>query len=186
MLRRMTPQYTVRPVRAHEWREARALRLAALTDEAAPIAFLETYDRALDHPDAFWQGRTADAAEEAGPDATARQFVAISDDGAWVGSAVALIERAGEPAVDGVTFPPPTGLLVAVYLAPGHRGRGVLDGVFAAALDWLRASGAGRVRLHVHERNARAQRFYDRQGFRPTGAGFTGPNGPEIELARAL
>jgi hypothetical protein len=34
--------YTIRPVRAHEWREIRALRLDALLDEVAPIAFLDS------------------------------------------------------------------------------------------------------------------------------------------------
>ena len=35
--------YTIRAVRAHEWREIRALRLAALQDEVAAIAFLDTW-----------------------------------------------------------------------------------------------------------------------------------------------
>lgn len=40
----MATAYTVRPLRAHEWREARTLRLAALQDDAARIAFLESHD----------------------------------------------------------------------------------------------------------------------------------------------
>lgn len=55
--------YVVRAVRAEEWERAKEIRLAALRDPAAPIAFLETYEQALTKPDVFWQERSARAAE---------------------------------------------------------------------------------------------------------------------------
>ncbi|WP_040338360.1 GNAT family N-acetyltransferase [Candidatus Blastococcus massiliensis] len=183
----MTTQYEVRPVRAHEWREVRDLRLAALSDEAAPIAFLQTYAEAAARPDEFWRERSRDSSADAGPDAAARQFVAIAEDGTWVGSLVALVERAGDDDYAGTTIEEPGGgHLVAVYLHPEHRGRGVMEGVFEAAFGWLRGLGLPRVRLHVHEDNARAERFYARCGFSLTGAGFEGPHGWEREMAMTL
>lgn len=47
----------VRPIRADEWPKAKELRLLALKDPAAPIAFLETYEQAATEPDSFWQER---------------------------------------------------------------------------------------------------------------------------------
>src|SRR4051794_16762229 len=43
--------YVIRAVRAGEWRLAKELRLAALQDPAAPVAFLETYEQALERSD---------------------------------------------------------------------------------------------------------------------------------------
>src|SRR4051794_41079602 len=54
--------YVVRVVRAEEWASVKALRLLALEDPAAPLAFLETYETAAERPDSFWQKRAADAA----------------------------------------------------------------------------------------------------------------------------
>ncbi len=73
--------YEVRAVRADEWRQVRELRLAALQDPVADIAFLETYETAVDLPDAFWQQRAEGAAE--GADGV-RQFVAEAADGSWL------------------------------------------------------------------------------------------------------
>lgn len=64
--------YVIRPVRADEWCAARELRLAALRDPAAPLAYLETYEDALAQPDEFWRGR----AERAAHGTTVLQFVA--------------------------------------------------------------------------------------------------------------
>ena len=181
----MTAPYPVRPVRAHEWRELRALRLEALQDESAPMAFLESYDAAAARPDGPWQ-EYARASAVDGPAAVSRQFVATAEDGTWVGSVVALVERAGTRDHEGTTIEQDGGHMVAVYLRPEHRGRGVMERLFAAAADWLRALGLPRIRLYVHADNARAQGLYARVGFRPTGATFTGSIGPEIEMAMPL
>jgi RimJ/RimL family protein N-acetyltransferase len=169
----VTRQYTIRAVRAHEWREVRDLRLDALSDEAAGTAFRESHREAAARPDRFWQDRTRSSSLDAGPGAGARQFVAVAGDGRWVGTAVALVEEAG-------------GHVVGVYVVLKHRGRGVAGDLLRAVTDWLRELGLDRVRLHVHADDVRARRAYERSGCRPTGTRRTGTIGPELEMAHAL
>ncbi len=182
----MTPSYTVRPIRAHEWREVKALRLAALRDDAAPIAFLESYDDAALRPDEFWQDRVRGSCTDAGGDAGVRQFVAVADDGTWVGTATVLVERAGDVDFAGAVVKESGGHVVGVFLDPGHRGRDLLGGLLGAATDWARERGLSRARLHVHVDNGRARRAYEKAGFRDTGGRVTTVAGPELEMARPL
>jgi GNAT superfamily N-acetyltransferase len=56
-----------------------------------------------------------------------------------------------------------------VYVRPEHRGCGLTEVLFDEALQWAWDVDAERVRLIVHEDNGRAQRFYRRVGFAPTG-----------------
>ena len=182
----MTPAYTVRPIRADEWREVKALRLAALRDELAPMAFLESYDDAALRPDEFWQDRARGSGTDAGDDAGVRQFVAVTDDGTWVGTATVLVERAGDVDFTGAVVPESGGHVVGVFLDPGHRGRGLLGRLLGAATDWAQARGLSRARLHVHVDNGRARRAYEKAGFRDTGARITTVAGPELEMARSL
>ena len=182
----MAAPYTVRPVRAHEWREARALRLTALCDDAAPVAFLTTHDEAAARPDEFWREQTRASSADAGEGAVVRQFVAISEDGTWLGTAVALVEEVGQRDYAGSVIDSRGGAVVGVYLRPEHRGRGVMDDVLAAVAGGLRGRGLPRARLNVHADNARARRLYEKAGFRATGRQFTSSIGPEIEMAKAL
>ncbi len=58
--------------------------------------------------------------------------------------------------------------------------------LFDAALEWAWAQGAERVRLLVHEDNARALRAYRKAGFVETGVTTTlgpAPDERELELA---
>jgi GNAT superfamily N-acetyltransferase len=182
----VTAKYEIRPVRADEWRKIKALRLRALSDEAAPMAFLESYAEASTRPDGFWQDRARGSSLEAGPGAGARQFVAVTEDGDWVGTAVALVEKAGDVDFLGAVIERSGGCVVGVFLCPGHRGRGVIGSLFLAVTDWLRETGVDHVRLYVHADNARAQRSYEKSGFRPTGRRISGLIGPEIEMAMTL
>ena len=172
----------VRRVRADEWEQARALRLDALQDEAAGIAFLETYERAAAEPDEFYQGRTARAA--AGDDIA--QFVAI-DGAAWVGSltVIAAARRHSSTSTGGRssgTSRPSSGR----SSARSHRGSGLVDRLLDAAAQWGRDLGTDRLTLGVHADNARAQGAYRRAGFVPSGATFEIAIGPEIEMVRPL
>ena len=173
--------YVVRRVCEHEWREVRDLRLEALRDPAAPIAFLDTVDAALLRPDGFWQERAAGAASTD----TAAQFVAI-DEGAWVGSVSVLRRRPGDRDAHGRILDEPRSDVVGVYVRPDHRGRGIIDDLLAAAAGWAGSHGDASLALEVHADNARAQAAYRRGGFRPTGHRFEGPIGPELEMARPL
>lgn len=53
--------YKVRSLRVDEWPLAKALRLEALRDPVAPIAFMETYESAVARPDSFWRERAEGA-----------------------------------------------------------------------------------------------------------------------------
>ncbi|MEV5607748.1 GNAT family N-acetyltransferase [Streptomyces sp. NPDC052225] len=174
--------YEIRPIRADEWALAKELRLAALQDEAAPIAFLETYEEALARPDSFWQDRASGNSH--GTDA--RMFVAVGPDGRFVGSVVALVERAGAEDYFGSVVERTQGAIVGVYVRPEARGGAVIRGLFDAAVAWAwTVDGIERVRLYVHEDNARAEAFYLRYGFVRTG-GVTPMAGDPSKLEREM
>ncbi|MFD7937455.1 GNAT family N-acetyltransferase [Streptomyces sp. NPDC059755] len=158
--------YVVRVVRAEEWALVKDLRLLALRDPVAPLAFLETYEAAAVRPDSFWQERAAGAAEGA---AGVRQFVAEAEDGQWAGTATLLLEEAGT--VDWAGFPVERrqGHIVGVYVRDEWRGGGMTRALLDAAVDRAWELGAERVRLIVHEKNARAQGAYRKAGFIPSG-----------------
>ncbi|MCI3227058.1 GNAT family N-acetyltransferase [Streptomyces sp. NP-1717] len=175
----------VRAVRTDEWARAKEFRLDALRDPVAPIAFLETYEDAVQRPDSFWRERT----ERSARSASVRQFVAELADGGWAGSVVALVERRGAAdAFDGLSAHDQAHL-VAVYVRPEHRGAGVLKELFDAATAWawsLREPRVERVRLYVDERNGRARGAYRKLGFEATGETVLvddEPSARELELA---
>ncbi|MET9105772.1 GNAT family N-acetyltransferase [Streptomyces zhihengii] len=160
-------EYVIRPVRAEEWAKARELRLDALQDPLASIAFLEPYATAAARPDSDWQERTASAAE--GREVI--QFIAEAPDGSWDGTATVLVERTGEPVRVGKPSPVDQTHLVGVFVRQRARGGGIADALFRAALEWsweLTEPRAERVRLVFHVENERAERFYRRAGFVPS------------------
>ncbi len=170
----------VRRVRIEEWRQVRDLRIEAVSDAAAAIAFLSTPDQERAHDDAFWRDRTAGAAM--GTDAA--QFIA--DDGAgWVGTVTVLLRESGGVDHLGRPVADPRADIVGVYLAPSHRGSGLLGELVAAAADWAAERGAADLTLDVHVDNLRAQRAYHAIGFVPTGETFTSVIGPELVMRRA-
>ncbi|MFF3431004.1 GNAT family N-acetyltransferase [Streptomyces sp. NPDC002602] len=161
-------QHAVRPVAAGEWEKAKELRLSALRDPAAPVAFLENIVEAEAQPDEFWQGRTAGASSGR----AARQFVAEAPGGAWDGSVTVRVEEGGTIDFFGEVVEKSQGHLVGVFVRPEQRGTGLTEALFAAALEWawsLDGPALGRVRLFVHEDNARAEAFYRRFGFVASG-----------------
>jgi GNAT superfamily N-acetyltransferase len=169
-------------VRADEWREIKELRLAALEDPAAPVAFLETYDDAAARPDSFWQDRARGAADGG----QAAQFVAVAPDGSWAGTAVGLVEEPGADGVVGGTVTRRQVHVVGVFVRPGHRGEGLLGRLFDGVHDWARGLGIENSRLCVHTDNPRAQAAYRKLGFVPSGHRFTLDAGEELELVRPL
>ena len=171
----------VRRVRAGEWERVRDLRLDAVRDPAASIAFLHSYEAEAAHPDEFWVERTANSS---GDDAVA-QFIAESE-GEWIGTVTVLRWAAGESDHHGREVIEPRGDVVGVYVRPGHRGSGLIDALLDAAAEWARALGDRALTLDVHVDNARAQAAYRRAGFVETGLRFTGVIGPELEMRRVL
>jgi len=171
----------VRRIRADEWPRVRALRLESTSDPDAAIAFLETPEQVAARTDDFWRDRTVRAAESE----VAAQFVAEAD-GAWVGSLSVLIRATGQTDHLGRFVDDRRADAVGVYVNPAYRGTGTVDALFDAAAAWAASQGLTRLTLDVHADNARAQAAYRRNGFTPTGVSFTGPIGPEIEMARPL
>ncbi len=196
------PAMTLRPIRATEWRQARDLRLRALQDQDAAIAFFTTYAEATARTEEQWRSSAAAVSVDAGAQATGRQFVAIDPAGQgevagqgegpgqvtcrgqWVGTLTVRLEPAGSLAFGGGTTAVDRGMLLAVWIDPAHRGRGVLAGLVDQAIEWLTSRGVHQLALWVHEDNTRAQRAYTAAGFTPTGRRVVDRIGPEIELAR--
>ncbi|MET7944953.1 GNAT family N-acetyltransferase [Streptomyces sp. NPDC005302] len=174
--------HVIRSIWPDEWRQVKELRLDALRDPVAHLAFLETYEDASAKADGFWKERAAGAA--VGVEGR-QQFVAVGEDGAWDGSVTVLVEEAGSVDPFGTVTEHNQAHLVGVFVRPEHRGSaaGVTQALFDAALVWSWGIGLERVRLFVHEKNSRAEAFYRKAGFRPTGNSvpMPGDNG-ELEL----
>lgn len=160
-------EHTVRHVRAGDWKQVKELRLTALQDPVAPIAFLSTYERALESPDGLWQGRAADSEEGR----VSRQFVAEAPGGRWLGTVSVLVERAGVETFPGEVPTVGQAHVVGVFVRPEARGSGVTQSLFRSAEEWAwqLQPPVERVRLFVHEDNARAMALYRKAGFVPTG-----------------
>lgn len=159
--------YDVRRVGADDWREFRRLRLEALQLE--PMAFVEQYAASATESDEFWQARVRRGAT----DAATATFIAIHD-GQMVGKATGFVDsEVAEPTVH----------LVGVYVTPGFRGAdvGVSRAVVGSVMRWARDDArVSRVRLFVTEVNGRAEAFYRRLGFIPTGLTMAYPPDPAI------
>ncbi|MEV2216336.1 GNAT family N-acetyltransferase [Streptomyces sp. NPDC050997] len=176
--------YVIRSVRAGEWAAAKELRLSALRDPVAHLAFLETYEEAAARPDSFWKERTAGGAEGA---LGTQQIIAEGPDGHWVGTLTVLLEEPGTTDWAGLPVELRQGHVVGVFVRPEERGSGLTEVLFDAGLEWAWGREAERVRLIVHEENGRAQRFYRRVGFVPSGRTVPLPMAPgENELEFVL
>ncbi len=172
---------TVRRVRAGEGARVRELRLRAVSDPAASIAFLTTFEQELERDQAFWDERAAGGADGD----SAAMFVAESGDD-WIGTCTVLVRRAGDLDHTGRRSTADRADVVGVYVDPAHRGSGAIDALLDAAARWCAARGFETLSLDVHVDNARAQAVYRRAGFVATGETFTGPIGDELAMSRSL
>ncbi|MER7579111.1 GNAT family N-acetyltransferase [Kitasatospora sp. NPDC097691] len=176
----------IRRVRQGDWARVKEIRLDALRDPVAAIAFLETHEQAAAKPDEFWQDRTRGAATGS----VVAQFVGEDADGRWLGTVSVLVERPGGPgAFEGDAVEVDQAHVVGVYVRPEARGTGLAPDLIRAARDWswsLDEPRIERVRLFVHEDNARAEAMYVKVGFERSGVALPVPGdvpGREIELA---
>ena len=139
----------IRRMRASEWRSLRSLRLEALLD--SPLSYGSTHQREVRRLEREWRERAAAGAagaEEVG-------FAAIAAD-RWVGMARGYLE-------------PPDAHVIAVYVTPDWRGRGIGRAISQAVVAWARERGAGAVILSVSDWNDGARRVYESIGFVATG-----------------
>jgi GNAT superfamily N-acetyltransferase len=135
----------VRAVGADDWRSCRDIRLRALQD--SPDAFGSTYDLESGFTEDQWRTRLA------GPD-----HVSV------------LAYWATAPIGMGAGFQDLPGLLhvVAMWVDPSARGRGVGPQVLDVIRGWAQERGLG-LHLDVHTGNTGARRSYERYGFVATG-----------------
>lgn len=88
-------------------------------------------------------------------------------DGRWVGMARGHLE-------------PPIAHLIAVYVRPEWRRRGIGRAVSMAVVGWARERQAGAVVLSVSDWNDGARRVYESIGFAPTGVTRSLPWNPSM------
>lgn len=162
-------QSEVRLVRVDESNalEYKEIRIAMLLD--APTAFMTTHAQASAMTDEDWRARTR----------SATSWMAEVD-GARAGAATLYVApelAEGE------------GLLVAMWVDPAFRGRGVGDALIGQVEAEARAQGIRRLLLDVVTDNTPAIRLYERIGFvrddeveRPAGDPCT----DEIRMAKPL
>lgn len=133
----------VRTLGADDWRDWRALRLAALAE--APDAF---GSRPAD-----WRG-DGDREERWRARLTGRWHNVVA-------------ELAGRPAGMASGFLPDSGPpeLLSMWVAPFARGRGVGDALVASVVAWAQKQGRGALVLHVREASPAAIALYARHGF---------------------
>ncbi|GLW56049.1 GNAT family N-acetyltransferase [Kitasatospora phosalacinea] len=176
--------HVIRAVTGEDWQQARQLRLDALRDPVAGIAFLDTYDNAAAKPDEHWRARAAGSRGET----VTQQFVAERADGGWDGSVTVLIERAGHEDVMGVPVEVDQAHLVGVFVRPEQRGTGLAGALFDAAIAFARGLDepvVSRIRLYVHQDNQRAEAFYRKVGFTRSGRSVPVP-GDESSVEHEL
>ena len=126
-----------------DWHTLKSIRLAALRD--APTAFGITHASAAANTEAQWRERAANR----GP----AQFQLAFIDGEAVGLAGSVLSESQELN------------LIAMWVAPAHRGSGAAAGLVAAVKARALAEGRAQLVLDVAPDNARAAAFYLKQGF---------------------
>jgi GNAT superfamily N-acetyltransferase len=135
----------VRVLGGDDWTVLRDIRLRALQD--SPSAFGSTYDREVGFGETHWRGRLES------------------------GDSVSVIaEMDGRPVGMAGGFPDLPGLLhvVAMWVDPTARGRGIGHALLRAVEGWARERSLG-LHLDVNTANGTARRAYERYGFRATG-----------------
>ena len=160
----------IRSTTEDDWELLRDVRLRALAD--APHAFATTLEQALAEPDALW--RDWAAARRWG--AAAQQTFLAVDDGNAVGLVAAFLEE----------DMPEHAHLVAMWVDPRLRGRGIGSALVERVAEWARTVGAVAVELWVADWNDAARRLYERLGFRPTGDAQPLPSAPEFTELRMV
>jgi ribosomal protein S18 acetylase RimI-like enzyme len=84
------------------------------------------------------------------------------------GNEVVGYTYAGVESYDYMSLRGPAGVLYDIVVDPAHRGQGIGQMLLGATLAILADRGAPRVVLSTAERNAAAQRLFERAGFRRT------------------
>ena len=143
--------FEIRALTVEDWRDYRALRLAALAD--APYAFGSTLAREQPFEDDRWRQRLSSG-------------VTLC---AFVDSEASGLAGGLRPGVYGDDAHPEAAYLVQMWVHPSSRGRGIGAALVERVIEWARAQGYPELRLTVSEGNDNAERLYTRLGFVRTG-----------------
>jgi GNAT superfamily N-acetyltransferase len=158
-----------------DWRSHQELRVGMLTD--APDAFWTTLADVEQRGEAQWRRASSGST-----------FQARSGDGTPLGTVTLL--TAGTAPARGLRPAPGDALLLAAYVVPAARGRGVIDLLLREAQRVARDElGARRLVLQVNEGNLPARRAYQRHGYALTGGVLQHPDRPgvrDLEMARPV
>jgi GNAT superfamily N-acetyltransferase len=139
------------------------VRLDALKE--APYAFGSTYERERDLDEATWRSRI-----------TRRSTFVAEVDGVVAGTVAT-----GDGDVAGASA------VIAMWVDPRYRRRGVGDVLVKTVVDWAGERGYREMFLWVTAVNAAAERLYARNGFVRTGASQeVRPRELEYEMSRVL
>ena len=133
---------TIRPTLEDDWTRLKAVRLAALLD--APTAFGVTYPAAAACTDEQWRTRAS------GTQTAFWLALQGSEAIGMIGGAVSQAKRYN---------------LIGMWVAPPARGSGAAAQLVEAVKRHAVRQGHARVFLDVAPQNARAARFYQKQGF---------------------
>ena len=98
-----------------------------------------------------------------------RLLFLAEEHGEAIGYAMLILAEPGDPNVKASITLRPTAELSKLYVRPGHHGGGVSVALVDAAVDSARAAGLVGMWLGVNNENARANRFYEKNGFTTVG-----------------
>jgi GNAT superfamily N-acetyltransferase len=150
---------SVRGFTADEWELLRTLRLAALLE--SPAAFASTCEEEAELPEHVWRQR-------------ASMLAVAFCDGQPVGL-VGVIESEAQ-----------TPELIAMWVTPDVRGRGVGAALVTWAMARTREMGHTAVELWVADGNEAAARLYSSHGFAITGETAPLPSNPLVRMRRMV
>lgn len=94
-----------------------------------------------------------------------RDLFVAEEDGALVGYTMLVHAEPYDPDVRAVVSARPATELSKVYVHPDHHGAGLAAQLVARSIDAARERNAAIVWLGVNQKNERANRFYEKQGF---------------------
>ena len=160
----MTDEVRVRRLQPDDWELWRDVRLESLAD--APYAYGSTLDRERQFDEATWRRRLSG---ETG-------MAAVATLGAEAVGIMAVYTPPGED----------WAMLVAAWVRPSARGRGVADALVVDMIDWSRSQGYPELELHVADGNDPARNLFLRNGFLPTGEREPLESNPTIDTERLV
>jgi GNAT superfamily N-acetyltransferase len=148
---------TIRRAVEDDWSTIQQIRLRALQTD--PKVFGSTYEREVEFDEAMWRSRTQ----------TSAVFLACEDE-----VAVGIVMGYAAEELDAVWE------LVAMWVAPEARSRGITPRLIEAVVDAARADDAETVELWYSGGNDRAASVYERFGFVLTGDSGVSERDPSI------